>query len=112
MTFKYRCSKCGGYRQEKDYYCRDCRNNYNRKWMQENPRIETEKKKAFCRSYAWEYLKRDKISKFDCEICHSKDVQMHHRDLSKPLKITWLCKKCFKSSFTANYFSKQGEARI
>ena len=113
ITFKFKCSKCGNPREKKSaYYCRDCRNFYAKEWARKKHPSEVENKKAFCRSYAWEYLKREKISKFDCEICHSKDVQMHHRDLNKPLKVTWLCKKCFKSSPTIHGFSKQGEARI
>lgn len=110
--FKFKCSRCDKPRASKtDRYCKDCRNAYSREWIRKKPKNELQIKKANCRSYAWEYLSRGKISKFDCEICHSKDVQMHHRDLSKPLKVTWLCKECFKSSSTIHGFEKHGDAR-
>lgn len=46
------------------------------------------------RAYAHAYLRRGKLTRKPCEDCGSLDVQMHHTDYSKPLLVTWLCRKC------------------
>jgi hypothetical protein len=46
-----------------------------------------------CRSYASVYLKRGLIERFPCEKCDEGESEMHHADYSKPLAVTWLCRK-------------------
>ena len=51
-------------------------------------------KKHNARSYARVYLARGKLVKRPCENCGNEQVEMHHADHSKPLEVTWLCRKC------------------
>ena len=39
-------------------------------------------------------IKRGKISKTNCIICNSPDVEAHHHDYAKPLEVVWFCRKC------------------
>jgi hypothetical protein len=38
-------------------------------------------------------IRRGHIKKKPCLICRSLKVQGHHQDYSKPLDVTWLCRK-------------------
>lgn len=38
-------------------------------------------------------LKRNKIKKMPCTVCGDKKSEAHHEDYSKPLDVTWLCRK-------------------
>lgn len=38
-------------------------------------------------------LKRGEIKKLPCTICGAQKVEAHHEDYTKPLEVTWLCKK-------------------
>lgn len=42
---------------------------------------------------AWAAIASKKISKEPCAICGERIVEGHHNDYSKPLEITWLCRK-------------------
>lgn len=38
-------------------------------------------------------VRSGKIPKLPCAVCGSTEVHAHHHDYSKPLDVTWLCKK-------------------
>lgn len=50
--------------------------------------------KLSCRAKSGVYLRRGKITRKPCEACGSEKSQMHHHDYTKPLDVTWLCRKC------------------
>jgi hypothetical protein len=46
-----------------------------------------------CRCYLNAYVRRGVIQKGPCEVCGTdKEIQAHHDDYSKPLKVRWLCR--------------------
>lgn len=38
-------------------------------------------------------IKSGKLEKKPCEVCGAEKVEAHHEDYSKPLEVTWLCRK-------------------
>ena len=54
---------------------------------------DEQRKKANCRSYTNEYVRRGKIIKQPCSVCGAINSEAHHIDYSKPLLIEWLCRK-------------------
>lgn len=38
-------------------------------------------------------IRRGEIKILPCEVCGAKEVEGHHKDYDKPLKVVWLCKK-------------------
>ena len=51
-----------------------------------------DRKSANASAYVRVYLKRGLITRGQCECCDSWKTQPHHRDYSKPLDVTWLCR--------------------
>ncbi len=49
--------------------------------------------KTKARAYVGIYLKRGHLKKTACVACGDPVVQAHHADYSKPLEVTWLCRK-------------------
>ena len=45
------------------------------------------------RSEAGNALRRGLIKRLPCVICGDKEVEMHHRDYTKPLEVDFLCKR-------------------
>lgn len=39
-------------------------------------------------------LKKGIIQKKPCVVCGSEKAEMHHRDYTKPIDVTWLCRSC------------------
>ncbi len=39
-------------------------------------------------------IRNGTIQRKPCEVCGNTKVEAHHEDYSKPLDVTWLCKKC------------------
>ena len=78
-------------------YCGACHAAYMRAnrtpWSQMS---EDQRARSTARSKAHTYRKRGKIARMPCVDCGSPDVQMHHRDYSRPLEVTWLCDTCHR----------------
>jgi hypothetical protein len=51
------------------------------------------KEKERARNLAREALYNGTIKKLPCIICGDENVEMHHRDYSKPLEVDFLCKR-------------------
>lgn len=45
------------------------------------------------RSYANVNLRRGKLTRQACS-CGATTAEMHHNDYSKPLQVTWQCRRC------------------
>lgn len=59
------------------------------RWSKEHP-----ERVKIAQQTAWAY-KTGKIKIQPCEVCKGKEnLQKHHPDYTKPLKIEWLCRKC------------------
>jgi len=71
-----------------------------REWRKLNPLSLEARKKMNCRAYTHMYVKRGKIKKLPCETCGDMFSQAHHSDYSKPLEVTWLCRKCHMKHHT------------
>jgi hypothetical protein len=37
-------------------------------------------------------LRKGSLIKQPCEVCGTAEAEAHHKDYSRPLEITWLCK--------------------
>ena len=59
-----------------------------RKYQKKNP----EKKKAHSRFY--ERIRHGKLARERCLFCWTHLAEAHHEDYSKPLEVTWLCRRC------------------
>lgn len=95
---KETCSKCGGKLEDsrigKQTYCKDCHAQYMRINRPKHSELSGEqRKKANARSYLYVYIRRGKVEKLPCLFCGSLNSEAHHRDYSKPLEVTWLCRK-------------------
>ena len=75
-------------------YCNPCHRHNMRLWRITHKLSPEERTKGNCRSYANVYLKRGILTKKNCELCANTNSEMHHRDYSKPLLVTWLCRTC------------------
>lgn len=91
------CSKCKKKLDEsrvgKQRYCKKCHAanmRANRPKHSELP--EEARKKANCRAYTHEYVRRGKILVMPCWICGS-EAEVHHPDYNNPLEVVWLCRK-------------------
>lgn len=40
-----------------------------------------------------DHIRRGKITRGDCSVCHTPNAEGHHPDYSKPLEVIWYCKK-------------------
>lgn len=105
-----------------DYQCKPCRNATVYKYRQK-PRVKASKRlqdkryaatpsgkrvrievtkryqkkfrqKATAHAYVYRALKEGRLIKQPCKVCGSKkQIEAHHPDYSKPLKVIWLCNK-------------------
>lgn len=75
-------------------YCTTCHSAYMRKWRKGRKLSPEQYAKNKCRAYANVYKKRGKLIQAPCADCGNPESQMHHEDYSKPLEVTWLCRKC------------------
>ena len=57
------------------------------RWRKKNP-LKRKAHDAVARA-----LRAGVIKKKPCRICKSKNVEAHHEDYSKPLKVIWFCNK-------------------
>ena len=76
------------------------------KWAKNNPKkiaefakksqerqIKKFPEKVRARNLVNTHIKRGKLKMQPCEICANPKSEAHHEDYSKPLDVTWLCKK-------------------
>lgn len=95
-SMKTTCSKCDGPNDRlPQRYCRACHAAYAR---ENRPRhvdlSEEQRKRSVARAYANVYQRRGKLLPEPCAACRDPSAQKHHDDYSKPLQVTWLCRKC------------------
>jgi hypothetical protein len=95
-SMKTTCSKCDGPNDRlPQRYCRACHAAYAR---ENRPRhvdlSEEQRKRSVARAYANVYQRRGKLFPEPCAACRDPSAQKHHDDYSKPLQVTWLCRKC------------------
>lgn len=72
-------------------YCRACYAHWTREYRRNN---KIARQKAYARVLAMKRFENGIIVKENCRLCGSPDSEMHHGDYSKPLDVSWLCKKC------------------
>lgn len=95
--YGHTCSRCQGpledHRIGRQSYCLKCHAWYMRCTRPKHSELaEPARKKANARAYAHVYRDRGVIRVEGCKVCGEK-AQMHHTDYSKPLQVTWLCRK-------------------
>ena len=96
---KTTCGKCNGPIEiellGRQRYCRSCKNEHTRLTRKKHLELtEEQRMKQNARSYLHVYVKRGKILKLSCEKCGNPKSEAHHHDYSKPLEVTWFCRKC------------------
>jgi hypothetical protein len=52
------------------------------------------RQKVNARAYANTHQKLGMLAPQPCEDCGAANVEKHHEDYSKPLAVTWLCRRC------------------
>lgn len=89
------CSKCGGEpRVPGQRWGKRCFAAWKRKNRPDWSELtDEEKRRAKARSTANVALRRGLLVKENCP-CGSTQVQMHHRDYTKPLEVEWRCVPC------------------
>lgn len=81
-------------RRGKYAYCKSCHAEHMRKSRPLHSDLDpVAKAKANVRAYTKEYVKRGKIKKTPCVVCGDEKSEAHHTDYTKPLDVTWLCRK-------------------
>ena len=87
---------------EKPSYCAACKAAYQKEWQAKHPGYRNTAKKKWMLANAerakarelYRYaLRSGKISREPCNVCGAEDVEGHHTDYSKPLKVIWLCRE-------------------
>lgn len=85
--------RCGAPKAKTRWLCNRCyaayRRDYRSRWP-DPPRQGEALLRSRARSYANTYLRRGKLERQPCASCGGP-AQMHHRDFSKPLEVTWMC---------------------
>lgn len=95
---KNTCSKCGNElednRKGKQRYCKVCHAQNMRLTRPKHSDLSgDQKKKANARSYLNVYIRRGVIKRLPCLFCGNPESEGYHRDYSKPLEVTWLCRE-------------------
>ena len=90
---KKTCAKCGRRKARGHRYCLVHKAEYMREWRKTHRLSGEARKRANARSFAHQYVYRGKLKRLSCKEC-GKPAQMHHEDYSKPLEVTWLCRRC------------------
>jgi hypothetical protein len=67
--------------------------NYERvkRWNQAHPELAASRRKIHNKVHR--AVKKGKLEKEPCIFCGTKKVEAHHHDYSKPLEVTWVCKR-------------------
>lgn len=97
--------KCSYHSSGINSYCKSCNREQRKIWRKQNPervmnhtRSQRLKNPEKDRAYASLYMavKTGKVHKSgSCEMCGKQCFTYgHHYDYSKPLEVTWLCRKC------------------
>ncbi len=93
------CPSCRVNKKGVSGYCAACQRARNRVWMQKErqkgryQQTEAENRLRAAKAYARYYLNKGLIDRKSCEIegCE-ESPQMHIEDISRPLKLRWLCR--------------------
>lgn len=90
-----KCSSCHqDHDREGQRYCLDCHARYMREHRPKHSQLtDLQRHKANCRAYANTYKRRGKLDVKSCQEC-GRRAEMHHKDYSRPLDVTWLCREC------------------
>lgn len=89
----YLCKDCGSIRNKSEYMKNYRKNNrekfregYKRWAVKHQDQLKANQKLI-------DHIKRGKITRGDCSVCHTPNAEGHHPDYSKPLEVIWYCKK-------------------
>ena len=95
-SMKTTCSKCDGPNDRlPQRYCRACHAAYARNNRPRHVDLpDDQRQRSVARAYANVYQRRGKLLPESCALCQDPSAQKHHDDYSKPLQVTWLCRKC------------------
>lgn len=73
------------------------KNNRERRLVISSRGYYNNRSKRLCSMKAWRAYAKGLIEWQPCTVCGAKDdLQMHHDDYNKPLKVRWLCRACHK----------------
>jgi len=91
-----KCSRClQRVARRGQRWCLACHAESMRRTRPKHGELDGERRKrANCRSYANEYLRRGKLKRQRCSVCGAARAQMHHEDYAEPLQVTWFCRTC------------------
>src|ERR1700691_863231 len=98
------CPQCLGFQPRRQgLWCNPCKAALMRRTRPKYRELSAgERKRNIARSYANVYQRRGKLKPKPCEFCGARKAQKYHDDYTKPLAVTWICKRCRRSPTTSN----------
>ena len=93
VKHKFLCSCCGAPHNRASYrYCHDCHAAYMRGWRKTHPLNEEGRRRDISRSKAGIAKRRGHLAPQPCQVCDSRESEMHHPDYELPHVVVWLCR--------------------
>lgn len=86
QVFRHRCIECERERS-RNYY------RTHKEAFRERDKLHSHSQKTLARKKLRNAVVQGKITQKPCEQCGDKKSEAHHEDYSKPLEVTWLCRK-------------------